>query len=422
MANSLKVLSSLIFFLAIIHTFLVSKFAIVAKKFPSHSFAYKILYIFSEIELVFIFWSFVFSVLLLIFYPYSYFVHSFSELSFHEPFFVFGIVVVSASRPILNLAKWLIEFIAQSLPFSPIQNQFFTILFFGPLLGSLITEPAAMTVVSLLISDHFKKKKFSKQFRYAVLAILLLSISIGGTLTHFAAPPIIMVSIPWELTTSKMFWRFGYKAILTNFVLVTSFLIFFKHEMNYKTHNKTENHFRIGFIETSIFILLGLCILFAHRIEVMFLIMLFFYALSFFYKERIGQLNSKNALFISLFLIGLMFLGQTQKWWLITVLTKFHDWQLYLATASLTAVIDNAALTYLGSLTPISSSGQFAMLAGAVVGGGLTVMANAPNPIAFNILKSYFEEQEIDGVLLFKWSILPTTIAILVFWLLPNFA
>ena len=57
---------------------------------------------------------------------------------------------------------------------------------------------------------------------------------------------------------------------------------------------------------------------------------------------------------------------------------------LFFGAAALTAITDNAALTYLGSLVEdISDQSKYSLVAGAVAGGGLTVIANAPNPAGF---------------------------------------
>jgi hypothetical protein len=54
---------------------------------------------------------------------------------------------------------------------------------------------------------------------------------------------------------------------------------------------------------------------------------------------------------------------------------------MYFGATALTAITDNAALTYLGSLVEgVSDQLKYALVAGAVSGGGLTVIANAPNP------------------------------------------
>jgi hypothetical protein len=61
---------------------------------------------------------------------------------------------------------------------------------------------------------------------------------------------------------------------------------------------------------------------------------------------------------------------------------------------------------------------ELAVLAGAVAGGGLTVIANAPNPAGQSILVSRFGDEGISAVKLFLWAILPTVIMRAAFMLL----
>ena len=81
----------------------------------------------------------------------------------------------------------------------------------------------------------------------------------------------------------------------------------------------------------------------------------------------------------------------------------------------LTAFNDNAAITYLATLVPnFTDSLKYAVVAGAVTGGGLTVIANAPNPAGQSILSRYFE----DGVAplsLALGAFVPTVIVLLCF-------
>jgi Na+/H+ antiporter NhaD/arsenite permease-like protein len=85
---------------------------------------------------------------------------------------------------------------------------------------------------------------------------------------------------------------------------------------------------------------------------------------------------------------------------------------VYFGATALTAVTDNAALTYLGSLVPgLSPEFQYALVAGAVTGGGLTLIANAPNPAGATILKGDFHEQSIHALPLFLAAAGPTLIA-----------
>ena len=82
----------------------------------------------------------------------------------------------------------------------------------------------------------------------------------------------------------------------------------------------------------------------------------------------------------------------------------------------LTAVTDNAALTYLGSLVPgLDDEFKYALVAGAVTGGGLTVIANAPNPAGYAILRDHFDDASISPLGLLAAAAAPTLVAIAAF-------
>ena len=68
----------------------------------------------------------------------------------------------------------------------------------APILGSFITEPAAMTIGALLLAKKIYKHKPKATFAYATLGLLFVNVSVGGTLTHFAAPPVLMVASTWS--------------------------------------------------------------------------------------------------------------------------------------------------------------------------------------------------------------------------------
>lgn len=92
---------------------------------------------------------------------------------------------------------------------------------------------------------------------------------------------------------------------------------------------------------------------------------------------------------------------------------------LYFGATALTAVTDNAALTYLGSLVEgLPDDFKYALVAGAVSGGGLTVIANAPNPAGFSILKNNFPGQTVRASLLFAAAVPPTITAIIALYYL----
>ena len=88
---------------------------------------------------------------------------------------------------------------------------------------------------------------------------------------------------------------------------------------------------------------------------------------------------------------------------------------LMLCATILTAFNDNAAITYLSTLVPgFTDSLKYAVVAGAVAGGGLTVIANAPNPAGQSILKKYFNNA-VSPAGIVKAAIVPTAIVWLIF-------
>ena len=57
-------------------------------------------------------------------------------------------------------------------------------------------------------------------------------------------------------------------------------------------------------------------------------------------------------------------------------------------------------------------------MAGAVTGGGLTVIANAPNPAGFAILRPHFDDEAINPLGLVAAALVPTLVAMAAFRLL----
>ena len=101
----------------------------------------------------------------------------------------------------------------------------FTILTLGPVLGSLITEPAAMTISALMLAHKLYDLQPSEKFKYATIGLLFVNISVGGTLTHFAAPPVLMVAGPWGWGIGHMAANFGWKALLG--IIISNAVYFF---------------------------------------------------------------------------------------------------------------------------------------------------------------------------------------------------
>jgi Na+/H+ antiporter NhaD/arsenite permease-like protein len=110
--------------------------------------------------------------------------------------------------------------------------------------------------------------------------------------------------------------------------------------------------------------------------------------------------------------------GGLQGWWIEPVLSSLTAVPLFLGSTLLTALNDNAAITYLATLVPdFTDELKYAVVAGAVTGGGLTVIANAPNPAGQNILQRFFPAG-VSPVGLLLGSLVPTVILGLCFLLL----
>jgi predicted cation transporter len=137
------------------------------------------------------------------------------------------------------------------------------------------------------------------------------------------------------------------------------------------------------------------------------------------YQRYQNPLILREALMVAFFLAGLVVLGGMQQWWLQRALTGMDSNTVYVGATLLTAITDNAALTYLGSLVEgLSEDFKLALVMGAVTGGGLTVIANAPNPAGMSILRSKFDEGAVHPLGLLLAAIPPTLVAIIAFRLL----
>jgi Na+/H+ antiporter NhaD/arsenite permease-like protein len=137
-------------------------------------------------------------------------------------------------------------------------------------------------------------------------------------------------------------------------------------------------------------------------------------------REYQDNLKLKEGLLVGFFLAGLVTLGSLQSWWLKPLIEGLDGTMLFFGTTGLTALTDNAALTYLGSLVEgITPDLKYALVAGAVTGGGLTVIANAPNPAGVGILQSSeaFKGEGISPLGLFLGALMPTAVAVVFFWL-----
>lgn len=424
-ATNLEIISTVLFFIAIIHTFLVSKFEHIADQKIKGSIAANIWHYLAEVEVVFGLWALVFIALFTVMDGPAQSLQYLDSLNYTEPAFVFVIMCIAATRPVILLAEKIIQFLAKLLPFQEKMSFYLSALIVGPLLGSFITEPAAMTVTALILLENFYKEQVSLKFKYATMALLFVNVSVGGTLTHFAAPPVLMVASQWGWDTLFMLEHFGYKSVLSILISTAIYAFMFKKELTgaVKVKKHVEGYLIPRWWKIFIHVIFLILVVYtAHHPKVFIGIFCFFLGFVKITERFQDPLKIKTSFLVAFFLAGLVTLGTMQAWWLQPLLARMNDLVLFLGATSLTAITDNAALTYLGSLVELSDESKYALVAGAVAGGGLTVIANAPNPAGFGILKSTFGEDGINPLRLFMYALVPTIIGVLCLLLLPNFS
>ena len=340
---------------------------------------------------------------------------------FIEPLFVFIIMAMAAARPIVESAQRLLAAIARCFGGTP-AVRWFVVLTVAPLLGSLVTEPAAMTIAAYLLATQFYRLNPSSRLQYATLALLFVNISVGGSLTHFAAPPIVMVAARWQWGTPEVFQQFGIAALSTIIVGNTCYFYWFRRELQGLVDpvNPSEGELAVPLWLTVAHLLLMAAIvllLAGHHAGLMVGIFSVFLALHIATPRWQWPLRLRAPFMVGFFLAGLVVLGGLQGWWIGPVLAQLGEGSLLAVAVVLTAFNDNAAITYLASQVPalaeptaLAAALRHAVMAGALAGGGLTVIANAPNPAGQAILGGYFEGG-ISPWRLMGWALLPTALA-----------
>ena len=121
-------------------------------------------------------------------------------------------------------------------------------------------------------------------------------------------------------------------------------------------------------------------------------------------------------LLIGLFLSGLVIHGGLQGWWVVPLLAGLSPLSVMGVAIALTGFNDNAGISYLSTLIPNwGDAFKYAAFIGVVAGGGLTVIANAPNPAGYAILKKHFP-QGINPCYLLLAALIPTIILYCIFF------
>lgn len=410
---------------AVLHTFCVSWFQKLASRNPEGSMRENFYHLLGEVEVVFGLWAGILVLVLGTLEGFGAARGYVEKAQFTEPLFVFAIMAVAATRPVLALAARIIGAGARVVPLRNGETRFlFAALSIGPILGSFITEPAAMTVTALLLRDRFFARKLPQRVLYLGLGALFVNISIGGVLTPYAAPPVLMVAGTWGWDFSYMITHFGWKAalaVLCNSALACAVasrsLAAAKESAGARTSAARVMRAPV-WLQLLHAAALGLIVINAHHPQIFIGVLLFFLGLSTVTREYQDELQLRQSLLVGFFLAGLVVFGQFQSWWLAPLIRGMDALVLFFGATALTAVTDNAALTFLGAQIPdVSTLFQHALVAGAVAGGGLTVIANAPNPAGFSLLSPSFGPEGIKPGHLFAGALIPTLVAMA--WLLP---
>ena len=446
-ADPFNLVFTIIFALAILHTFLTFKIrkwahAVEARhaangrttrfdddgdEVAEVSFGGQILHLLSEVEAVFGVWAVVLLIAISLHRGWGtavgYVGHG---VDFTEPLFVVVIMALASTRPILRFAERGLYLFA-TLGGNTIAASWLAILVIGPLLSSLITEPGAMTISALMLVRQFYHYKPSSRFSYATIGLLFVNVSVGGTLTNFAAPPILMAAGPWHWNSAYVLAHFGWRA--TTGIVASTLLYYaiFRKELKAMEKVRMEKerfmtqgggaYIPLWLIGVQI-AFIAFVVLVSHSAALFIGAFLFFLAFAQATAHYQKKLDLRPPLLVGFFLAGLVIHGGLQAWWIEPVLKSLGRVPLFISATILTSFNDNAAITYLATLAPgFTDALKHAVVAGAVTGGGLTVIANAPNPAGQAILQKFFSGG-VSALWLFVAALVPTLIMAAAFMLL----
>jgi hypothetical protein len=450
-AEPFNAVASAIFGLAILHTFAAPRFTALAHAVqrrdaarqwqrgrpPVPSVFGEALHFLGEVEVVFGLWAVVLLAAITSYFGWHTAAEYFNgTVDYTEPLFVIVIMALASTRPIILAAEDALRVLVRVGKGTP-AAWWAIILVVGPLFGSFITEPGAMTICALLLGRQFYDLGPSPRLKYATLGLLFVNVSIGGTLTHFAAPPVLMVARMWNWDTPFMLAHFGWRAVAAIVASVVVYGLIFRRELAQLGTRRAVPDVEvpedeaIAGAETPVpqpmllpvpawitivhAVFMAWTVFTSHYPALFlggFLIFLGFVRATAPYQSRV---ELKAPLLVGFFLAGLVIHGGLQAWWIAPVLASLSETPLFATATILTAFNDNALITYLSTLVPhLSDSMKTAVMEGAVTGGGLTVIANAPNPAGQAILGRYFDGAVLP-VGLFVGALLPTLMAVIAF-------
>ncbi|MGC4083661.1 MAG: putative Na+/H+ antiporter [Vicinamibacterales bacterium] len=444
-ADPFNAVATAIFFLAVVHTFVASRFSRLAHDIQHRnderarrdgrpvvpSVVAEVLHFFGEVEVVFGLWAVVLVVLATMAHGWQAAVHYVNDtVNYTEPLFVVVVMAVASSRPVIVAAEGALGRLASIGGRTP-AAWWIAILTVGPLLGSFITEPAAMTICAVLLARQFYDLEPSQPLKYATLGLLFVNVSIGGTLTHFAAPPVLMVARVWGWDTPYMLSHFGWRAAVAIAGSTCLYFFWFRTELVALARRPAHGDVEVpdedvvsgapslmpvpAWLVVIHLLFLVWTVVNAHYPALFLGGFLFFLGFTRATAAYQSQVSLRAPLLVGFFLGGLVIHGGLQAWWIAPTLASLSETPLFLSATLLTAVNDNALITFLATLVPaIGERMKMAVVEGAVTGGGLTVIANAPNPAGQALLVRFFGGA-ISPLNLLAAALIPTVLAALAF-------
>ncbi len=409
--NTLQLTGAILFAIALVHTFSTKLFHSLAKRHPRHAGLFHLL---GEVEVVFGFWAFVLVLAMALLADGATAISYVESRQYTEPLFVFVVMVIAASQPVLEAVRDLLALLARLAPVRTEVALCWLGMALVPLSGSLITEPAAMTLAALMLAPQVFRHGIPEWLKYGAIGVLFVNVSIGGTLTSYAAPPVLMVASTWGWDSAFMASTFGWRAALAVVFNATVITLLLRRHLT--PGNMVEDVHLPWVVSIVHLALLGSVVLLAHHPVLFIGLFLLFLGYTQAYPKHQSRLILKEGLLVGFFLAGLVVLGGMQQWWLQPLVSSLEPTALFFGALALTAITDNAALTYLDSLIEgLSDHAKYMLVAGAVGGGGLTVIANAPNPAGAALLREGFEDGSIGMGGLFLGALGPTCVAAVLF-------
>lgn len=413
-ASTIEFVGAVLLACALVHTFASKYIGSLGYRFPRHA---KLLHLLGEIEGVFGLWASVLVIAMALLAGSEAAIAYVDSRQFTEPLFVFVVMVVAASRPVLDAVSRTVDLLAHFAPVHERLARAWLGLGAVPILGSFITEPAAMTLAALILAPQVFRPGVPEWMKYGAIGVLFVNVSIGGTLTAYAAPPVLMVAATWQWDTAFMASTFGWRAAIAVVINASAAVFLLRRHLRDAGDTAAAQARPVPLVVSLIHLaFLGAVVGLAHHPALFLGTFLLFIGFTQAYDEHQSPLILREALLVGFFLAGLIVLGGVQQWWLEPLISGLEPITLFFSAMTLTAITDNAALTYLGSLIPgMSDTAKYMLVAGAVAGGGLTVIANAPNPAGVALLRRGFKDGSISLLGLLVGALAPTATAAVLF-------